>query len=117
MPKDKERMSEAELADYHYQHKDDPEMDGEPIEVSISRPLSVTMSFRLPQEEASTIRAAADASGLSQSEWIRTACAQAVQGDIISGPRPGSVSPEQAREVLDALVAAESIIRPAAKAG
>lgn len=117
MPKDEERMSEAELADYHYQHRDDPEMDGEPVEMSIARPLSVTVSFRLPQEEAATIRAAADESGLSQSEWIRTACAQAALDGAAPGPRPGSLSTEQAREVLDALVAAESIIRPAAKAG
>lgn len=116
MPEERENLTEAELAEYHYRHKDDPELDGEPVAATIARPLSVTMSFRLPAQEAAAIREASENSGLSQSEWIRAACTAASASEPRNRPEPDSLSPEQAREVLAALVAAEDIIRPATRA-
>jgi len=52
-------MTDAELAAYQYSHREDPlgdEADLEDVEVEIAHPLSVSMSFRLPPEEASAIR-------------------------------------------------------------
>lgn len=66
-----DEMSDAELAEHHWQHRDD-EL-GEEVEFEIAKPLRVTMSFRLPAEEADAIREAAAAAGTSLSEWIRWA--------------------------------------------
>ena len=81
---DFDTMTDAELANYHYTHRDNPlgdETDLEEIEVEIAHPLSVSMSFRLPPEEASAIRAAAGRAGMSMSDWIRGICSAAAAGD------------------------------------
>lgn len=117
MPKDrKEEMTDAELADYHYAHRDDPELDGERVEATISRPLGVTMSFRMPRDEALAIRAAVEASGLTQSEWIRAACAAALSAQTPPSKPATMLGPEQARKLLAALEEAETIVRPVARA-
>ena len=85
-------MTDAELANYHYTHRDNPlgdETDLEEIEVEIAHPLSVSMSFRLPPEEASAIRAAAGRAGMSMSDWIRGICSAAAAGDApVDAPVP-----------------------------
>lgn len=71
---DFDTMTDAELADYQYAHRDDPlgaEADLLDVEMEIAHPLSVSMSFRLPPQEASAIRAAAERSGMTMSDWIR----------------------------------------------
>ncbi|MGH3802844.1 MAG: DUF6887 family protein [Pseudonocardiaceae bacterium] len=82
---DFETMTDVELADYQYAHRDDPlgaEADLE--EVEIAHPLSVSMSFRLPPLEASAIRAAAEQAGMSVSDWIRGVCSAAAGTDARS---------------------------------
>jgi hypothetical protein len=111
-----EEMTDAELADYHYAHRDDPALDGEPVEMTVARPLSVTMSFRLPRSEALAIRAAVEGSGMTQSEWIRAACAALLAANTAPTKPTPSLGPEQARQLLAALEAAETIVRPVAKA-
>ena len=79
---DFDSMTDAELANYHYAHRDNPlgdEADLEEIEVEIARPLSVSMSFRLPPQEASAIRKAAERSAMSLSDWIREVCSAAAE--------------------------------------
>jgi hypothetical protein len=61
-----DEMSDAELAEYHWEHRDD-EL-GEQVEFEISKPLRVTMSFQLPAAEADAISEAAAAAGTSPSE-------------------------------------------------
>lgn len=80
---DFDTMTDAELAHYHYTHRDNPlgdDADLEEIEVEITHPLSVSMSFRLPPEEASAIRNAAEQTGMSMSDWIRGVCSAATKG-------------------------------------
>ncbi|MDA3647746.1 hypothetical protein LZ318_36945 [Saccharopolyspora indica] len=48
MSKHPEEMTDAELADFHYAHRDDPEMDGEEVEFTITRPLTINGSLRSP---------------------------------------------------------------------
>lgn len=81
-------MTEAELAEWQYAHRDvlDPE-EGEEVEFDISQQLSVTISFRLPGAEADAIREAAREAGLSLSEWIRQACADALDPDPTGSSR------------------------------
>jgi uncharacterized protein (DUF1778 family) len=89
---DFDTMTDAELANYHYTHRDNPlgdETDLEEIEIEIAHPLSVSMSFRLPPDEASAIRAAAGRAGMSMSDWIRGVCSAAAAGDApVDAPVP-----------------------------
>lgn len=81
---DFDTMTDAELAAYQYSHREGPlgeESDLEDVEVEIAHPLSVSMSFRLPPEEASAIRAVAEQAGMSLCDWIRTVCTAAATAD------------------------------------
>ena len=76
-PKD---MTDAELAEWQYAHRDELESAAdEEVEIEISPQLSVTISFRLPGHEADAIREAARDAGVSLSEWIRRACTDALR--------------------------------------
>jgi len=51
---DFDTMTDAELADYQYAHRDDPlgaEADLLDVEMEIAHPLPVSMSFRLPRRK------------------------------------------------------------------
>lgn len=89
---DFDTMADAELADYQYTHRDDPlgdEADLEEVEIDIAHRLSVSMSFRLPPDEASEIRAAAERAGISVSDWIRGVCAGAADSAApVAAPVP-----------------------------
>ena len=91
-----DEMSDAELAEYHWQHRDD-EL-GEKVKFEVAKPLRVTMSFRLPAEEADAIREAAAAAGTSLSEWIRWATNRAARYTDVPPPRHAAIS--RARELL-----------------
>lgn len=84
MQHDFETMTDAELADYQYAHRDTPlgaDADLEDVEVEIAHPFSVSMSFRLPAHEAEAIRSAAEQAGMSVSDWIRGVCSAAASED------------------------------------
>ena len=69
---DFDTMTDAELADYQYAHRDDPlgaEADLLDVEMEIAHPLSVSMSFRLPPQEASASGGGAERSGMTMSDW------------------------------------------------
>lgn len=90
-PHDFETMTDAELADYQYAHRDAPlgdDADLEEVRVEVARPLSVSMSFRLPPVEASAIRHAAAQAGLSVSDWIRSTCSAALSTRAPDPPVP-----------------------------
>lgn len=74
---DFEKMTDAEIADWQYAHKDeldDDLEDAEEVEVEVAKPLEVTTSFRMTAEEAAFIRSAAKDAKMSVSQWIRQAC-------------------------------------------
>lgn len=89
---DFEAMTDAELADYQYAHRDAPlgaDADLEDVGVEIAHPLSVSMSFRLPPHEAKAMRSAAEQAGMSVSDWIRRACSAAASEDTsVDAPVP-----------------------------
>lgn len=75
-------ITEAELAEWQYAHRDELDSEqGEEIDVNISPHLSVTISFRLPGDEADAIRRAAKEAGMTLSEWVRQACSDALDPD------------------------------------
>ncbi|AYY13756.1 ribbon-helix-helix protein, CopG family [Actinobacteria bacterium YIM 96077] len=76
-----EGLSEAELADWQYEHRDELDAQGEDdevVEVEYAQPLATTISFRLPVSEAAAISKAAQDAGISRSDWIRSACKAAL---------------------------------------
>ncbi len=82
MNKDLNELTEAELAEWQYAHRDELDAEeGEEAEVEFAPQVSVTMSFRLSGAEADTIRDAAREAGLSLSEWIRRTAADAMRPD------------------------------------
>lgn len=82
MPDPSDDMTEEQLADWQYAHRQQMDADeGDEVDVDISPRLSVTMSFRLPADEADAIRTTASRAGMTLSDWIRRACAAAVQED------------------------------------
>jgi predicted HicB family RNase H-like nuclease len=86
-------MTDAQLARWQYAPRDELASDeGEAVEVEISPQLSVTISFRLPGAEADAIREAARDAGVSLSEWIRQACAAALEPDEATGRTARSIS-------------------------
>jgi hypothetical protein len=99
-------MTDAELAEWQYAHRDELESaEGEEVEVEISPHLSVTISFRLPGAEADAIREAARDAGVSLSEWIRQACAEALEPDeAASSRRAVQAELRDATRELEALV-------------
>src|SRR5688572_9503381 len=73
-----ETMSEAEVAAYYQEHKDDPDLWGEPIAPPVKRGrpsqgLRATITVRFTEEEAELIRRAARTSDASYSEVVRRA--------------------------------------------
>ncbi|MGI8309693.1 plasmid mobilization protein [Saccharopolyspora hattusasensis] len=95
---DFENMTDAEIADWQYAHRDELDEDlenAEEVEVEVVKPLSVTTSFRMSTDEASTLREAVRKSGLTQSEWIRQVCLLAA-----GAQSPVGTTSEQGANVL-----------------
>ncbi|WP_433190945.1 plasmid mobilization protein [Actinoallomurus sp. CA-150999] len=76
-------MSDAEAADFYNEHRDDPEMWGEQVDVKISRKLDNVVSVRFNAVEIERIQQAADAAGLSLSSFIRRAALTAPGAEVL----------------------------------
>lgn len=63
-----EQMTEAELADYYYAHRDDPDRLGE--QVGYIPPRAARVAVRLSIEEEKRIRQAAQHAGMSVSAFL-----------------------------------------------
>jgi uncharacterized protein (DUF1778 family) len=62
-------MTEAELAEYYYEHRNDSDMLGE--QVDYVPPRAARIAVRLSHEEERRIRQAAQAAGMSVSAFLR----------------------------------------------
>lgn len=62
-------MTETELGEYYYAHRDDPDMLAEPVEYV--PPRAARIAVRLSLEEERRIRQAAQAAGMSVSAFLR----------------------------------------------
>ncbi|MDP8929636.1 MAG: hypothetical protein M3O70_13950 [Actinomycetota bacterium] len=105
MSQDLDELSEAKLAEWQYAHREELDADeGELVEAEVSPQFSVTMSFRLPGNEADAIREAAREAGMTLSEWIRQACADAAEPSQDGSRRHQvDIELEQAEKELDAM--------------
>lgn len=82
-------LTEAALAEWQYAHREELDSEqGELVEFDFARQVSVTMSFRLSGAEADSIREAAREAGMTLSEWIRQAAADAIRPGDPSDSRP-----------------------------
>jgi uncharacterized protein (DUF1778 family) len=79
--KQPEQMTEAELAEYYHEHRDDPEAVGETV--AYVPPRAARVAVRLSFEEESTIREAAQRSGMTVSAFLRQAGLAAASSDVI----------------------------------
>lgn len=80
--KQPEQMTEAELADYYYAHRDDPDMVGE--QVDYVAPRAARIGVRLSFEEERRIREAAEAAGMSVSAFLRQAGMTAAATGVVN---------------------------------
>ncbi|MEV0406435.1 hypothetical protein [Actinoallomurus sp. NPDC050550] len=98
-------MSNAEAAEFYYEHRDDPEMWGEQVDAKISRKLDSVVSVRFNSAEIERIQQAADAAGLSLSSFIRHAALTAPGAQVLDIDRARKDMAQARRFVLDALKA------------
>ena len=105
MSRDLNEMTDAELAEWQYAHRDELDAEeGEAVDVEFAPQVSVTMSFRLSGPEADAIRDAAKGAGVSVSEWIREVCAEALNPDEgTSARRDVEAELAEAQRQLDAM--------------
>ncbi len=73
--------TEAELADYYYVYRDDPDMVGD--QVDYVPPRAARVAVRLSFEEERHIRQAAQAAGMSVSAFLRQVGLSAAQGEVV----------------------------------
>jgi hypothetical protein len=81
---------ERDKAAFYQQHKDDPEVWGEPeVDAPVARRgrLSATITVRFSPEEASAIREAAQELDVSYSEIVRRAVRKFVHSRLVVGER------------------------------
>ena len=79
--KQPDSMTEAELADYYYAHRDDPEMVGESVDYV--PPRAARVAVRLNLEEEQRIREAAQAAGMTVSAFLRQAGLTAATARVV----------------------------------
>ncbi|MEV5747800.1 ribbon-helix-helix protein, CopG family [Actinoallomurus sp. NPDC052308] len=99
----KPEMSDAEAAEFYYEHRDDPEVWGEQVEARISRKLDSVISVRFNSAEIERIQQLADAAGLSLSSFIRRAALTAPGAEVVDIDRARKDMAQARRFVLDAL--------------
>ncbi|MEU9888236.1 hypothetical protein [Sphaerisporangium sp. NPDC051011] len=68
---DAEQMSEAELAEFYYAHRNDPGALGEEVLRTEPSRLSSMVSVRFTPEESVRLRNAAEGAGLTLSSYLR----------------------------------------------
>lgn len=106
-------MTDAELAEWQYAHKDELDAEWaqgnyESVDVELAPTFEVTRSFRLPIADAHLIDEAAQRAGTSRSDWIRRT--------LLAAARPSAepgISRADLRRVADLLRSAEALVEPA----
>lgn len=86
--KDNSQVStEAERAEDHYDHRDDRDRWGEPVDARGPTQLSVMVSARFSRSEADQLSAAAAAAGMTRSAFVRQAALSAAIGTVVDVAR------------------------------
>lgn len=74
-------MTEAELADYFYRHRDD--LAGEEVSSQARPRLDVMISARFSAGEAARVRATAERAGMSVSAFLRQQALAAADSNVV----------------------------------
>lgn len=80
-----DQMSEAELADYYYDHRNDENAVGEQLQYV--PPRAARIAVRLSFDEEDRIRRAAQGAGMSVSAFLRQAGMNAAGAEIVNVER------------------------------
>lgn len=80
--RDPESMTEEELAEYYYEHRN--ELGGEEVPSRRPHRLDVMISARFTPTEAASVRAAAERAGVSVSAYLRNCVLAADDAKVIN---------------------------------
>lgn len=104
-PEELEEMTEAELADYYYEHRDElAEHDEEPVASVKPERLDVMVSARFSLSEAAEVRAAAEKAKMSVSAFLRLAALNAMGSEVVDVERARADLLECVTPLMDAMV-------------
>lgn len=95
-----DEMTEAELAEYYYAHRDD--LAGEEVP-SHPRRLDVMISARFSTDEAAKVRAAADRANMTVSAFLRQQALVAVDSNVVDLARIRADLEDVRNKATDAL--------------
>ncbi len=101
--KEPDQMSEAELADYYYTHRDEPDALGEEVLQTQPTRLSTMVSVRFAPDEATVVRQAANEAGMTLSSYLRH-CALAASNRPVDLDRVRRDVEEAGQRLNDALM-------------
>ncbi len=87
-------MAEDRDAAYYQANKDNEDDWGEPLEPTARRKLDTMVSARFTAEEAESIRAAAKAANMTQSEFVRQAVLARASGSVGTSRKLEIVAPQ-----------------------
>lgn len=98
-----DEMTEAELADHFYAHRDD--LAGEAVASQPTRRMDVMISTRFSPAEATELRAAAAQAGLSVSAFLRQCAMTTMRDTVVDLERARSDLKDVYSKAADALQA------------
>lgn len=100
---DPDGMTEAELAEYYYAHRDD--IAGDEVASTAPKRLDVMISARFSTTEASQVRAAAEQARMSVSAFLRQQALAALGGNVVDLARVRADLEDMHAKAADALQA------------
>lgn len=96
-----DEMTEAELADYYFAHRDD--LAGEEVSSHTRSRLDVMISARFTTTEAAAVRAAAERARMSVSAFLRQQALAAVDSNVVDLARLRADLEDVRCKAIDAL--------------
>jgi hypothetical protein len=100
-PKSPDEMTEAELAEYYYSHRD--ELAGEEVTSRTPARMDVMVSARFSKTEAAKVRAAAARANMSLSAFLRRRVLASLEDNVIDLDRARADLREMRSKATDAL--------------
>jgi hypothetical protein len=99
--KDPDDMTEAELAQYYYTHRDD--LAGDEVPSRVPERMDVMISARFTQSEAAEVRAAAERARMSISAFLRQRVMASLNSNVVDLDRARADLKDVYSKAADAL--------------
>lgn len=94
--------TDAQAADWYYEHRDELDADAEAVEARTPSRLSTVVSIRLSTEDAKTLTAAAEKAGMTLSAYMRQCSLNAASGRVVDLDRVRADVDDATRRLTDA---------------